>query len=547
MAAVSGIANAALLGVINAASHASDGKSTDFKFLFLFIVAMTTFVVGQKYMFKHSTIIVEEILNNIRRRLSDLIRKTSLLHLDTIGQSAIYNRLTQETNTVSTSAGIIIASLQSAVMLFFVAFYIMLISKIAFFLILFLLLVAILYYLANQKKLRAELNETNIAEMQFFESLTDILSGIKEIKMNNQRSDGLYAFLSRISGSVKKHKISTGIQYFNNFIFSQSFYYFLIAVIVFLLPRIYPTYSESLTEITAAILFMIGPVGAIVGAIQSFDQVDYAIGNIYQLEETLNQALEQYESERPLPKPLKTMKFDKIKLDGLYFAYNDRITNDTFAVGPLDLEFKAGETVFVVGGNGSGKTTFLKVLAMLYYRHSGAIYVDDTLIDETNAVAYRQLFTAVYTEFHLFSRFYGMDHVTPEQVDELLKLMEIENKTQFLGNRFSTQDLSAGQRKRLALLMTFLEDKPIYILDEWAADQDPEFRKFFYEKLLTRLKDQGKTIIAASHDDRYFHFADRVIKMDYGKIVEDSRNDKTGNNKNNKNTSKASKQKRGSK
>lgn len=533
MAAISGIANAALLAIINASAHAADGQGSSFKYLVMFGATITAFVLGQNFIFRESTLIIEEILDRIRRRLSDLIRKTSLIHLDEIGRSAIYNRLTQETTTVSTSAWIIISSLQAGIMLIFVAIYIMIKSKIAFFLIIILLITAIFYYLSNHKKLQVGLMDANKEEMQLFESLTDILEGIKEIKLNNRRSDGVYNNLSGVSQRLRGYKINTGVRYFNNLVFAQSFYYFLIAVIIFVLPKLYPTYSESLTELTAAILFMIGPVGAIVGAIQSFDQVDFAIGNIYKLEAALTQALEHYPEQAPRTGPLKTGKFEKITMKGVYFAYNDKVTNDTFSIGPIDLEFNKGETVFIVGGNGSGKTTFLKVLTTLYHHKEGSLYLDKVLIDESNAVDFRQLFSAVYSEFHLFSRLYGLDEISADHVQELLELMEIDNKTQFQGDRFSTQDLSAGQRKRLALLISLMEDKPIYVLDEWAADQDPEFRKFFYDTLLVQLKQQGKTVIAASHDDRYFKYADRIIKMDYGQIAEDSAHPELKNYPNN--------------
>jgi putative ATP-binding cassette transporter len=132
---------------------------------------------------------------------------------------------------------------------------------------------------------------------------------------------------------------------------------------------------------------------------------------------------------------------------------------------------------------------------------------------------YRELYSAIFYDFHLFDKLYGLESVDPEKINELLKLMQIQNKTEFKDNGFTKLDLSTGQRKRLALIVTFLEDKPIYIFDEWAADQDPQFKKYFYDELLKKLKAEGKTVLAVSHDDRYFHLADRVIKMEFGKIV----------------------------
>ena len=58
-----------------------------------------------------------------------------------------------------------------------------------------------------------------------------------------------------------------------------------------------------------------------------------------------------------------------------------------------------------------------------------------------------------------------------------------------------------------------------YDFDEWAADQDPEFRRYFYDVLLPGLKAEGRTLIVVTHDDRYFHVADQVVFMEEGRVV----------------------------
>jgi len=70
----------------------------------------------------------------------------------------------------------------------------------------------------------------------------------------------------------------------------------------------------------------------------------------------------------------------------------------------------------------------------------------------------------------------------------------------------------------LALLVSLVEDKELYLFDEWAADQDPEFRDVFYNKLLPELKSRGKLVIVISHDDRYFHKADQIVKLEQGAV-----------------------------
>ncbi|HLP44814.1 MAG TPA: cyclic peptide export ABC transporter [Candidatus Kapabacteria bacterium] len=525
MSGLAGIANAVLLAIINNAVKKSSFNHLNFQNLLMFSCTITIYIVSQKYILHKSTEVIEGIIAQIRVRLAGKIRRAHLLDLENIGQAEIYNRLTQETLVISNSAPILVLTIQWVIMLFFVSIYIAILSKIALFLIITLLTAAIFYYLQSHKKQQLELAETNKTEMAFFDSLTAILKGIKEIKLNHKRDSDLFRFLEGIAGKLKVLKTHTTIKYFNNSIFAHTFYYFLIGVVLFILPRLYPTYTNVLIQLIAAILFTVGPINNIVGAIQTFDQVDFAVATIYRLEDELSKIIEIDREHPGYDNRLEAVKsFAKIRLDNLEFSYKDHNENNNFSIGPFSFDIRAGETLFIVGGNGSGKTTLLKVLCMLYYPGKGSIYLDDVKIESANAVDYRELFAAVFADFHLFPRLYGMEGVKQEKVFELLKIMGIEHKTKFLADRFSTTDLSTGQRKRLALLVSLLEDKPVYIFDEWAADQDPEFRHYFYEVILKNLKEAGKTIIAASHDDRFFHFADRVIKLDYGKIVEESKN-----------------------
>jgi putative pyoverdin transport system ATP-binding/permease protein len=92
--------------------------------------------------------------------------------------------------------------------------------------------------------------------------------------------------------------------------------------------------------------------------------------------------------------------------------------------------------------------------------------------------------------------------------------MELEQKTGIVGRTFSDVNLSTGQRKRLAMIALVLERRPICIFDEWAADQDVHFRQKFYQVILPWLKSQGKTVIAVTHDERYFDAADQRIHLE---------------------------------
>ena len=169
-----------------------------------------------------------------------------------------------------------------------------------------------------------------------------------------------------------------------------------------------------------------------------------------------------------------------------------------------------------MGGNGSGKSTLLKVISGLYYSSTGSVFINGKEID---IAQYRYLFSAIFTDFHLFDRLYGLTQdIDQKKLNNLLKIMELDHKLSYKDNRFTTLDLSTGQKKRLAMVVSMMEDKPIYIFDEWAADQMPHFRDYFYYYLLPDLRNKGKSVIAVTHDDDYYHTADRVLKMDYGHL-----------------------------
>ncbi|MEU1431000.1 ATP-binding cassette domain-containing protein [Nocardia sp. NPDC005746] len=191
-----------------------------------------------------------------------------------------------------------------------------------------------------------------------------------------------------------------------------------------------------------------------------------------------------------------------------------------FHLGPLDLTFEPGQISFIVGGNGSGKSTLAKLITGLYVPQHGHLSLNGEAVDHENIEWFRQHSSAVFTDFHLFEDYLGFDEGVDDEVRKYLKELQIDHKVTVENGRLSTISLSQGQRKRLALLTALLEDRPIYMFDEWAADQEPKFRDVFYREILVSLKNRGKTVIVITHDDRYFDCADQLIKLDFGRIAE---------------------------
>ena len=259
-----------------------------------------------------------------------------------------------------------------------------------------------------------------------------------------------------------------------------------------------------------ATLFLIGPIGFLVNFMAIFANANSAAENIKRLDETLAQAVGRSHNQRT---NLLGPTFENLELRQVSFHYSGRTDDTPFVMGPVDLTINKGELIFITGGNGSGKSTLIKILAGLYYPVSGSIRVNGQEIGPESYDEYRNMISIIFGDFHLFKRLYGVDLGDGEKARHLMKHMEIEDKTQLISDEFSTVQLSTGQRKRLALVVSLLEECSLYILDEWAADQDPQFRRKFYQQLLPEMKQNGKTVIAVTHDDQYFHIADRCLHM----------------------------------
>lgn len=263
-------------------------------------------------------------------------------------------------------------------------------------------------------------------------------------------------------------------------------------------------------------LYARGPVSAIASGLPTMSQAQISLRRIAML------SADFAAGGKTAPQRQAPLSFTReIALRDVRYAFAGASVAG-FVLGPINLTVQRGETLFLIGGNGSGKTTLIKLLLGLYRPSAGQILVDDVPLAAENDDAYRQLFSAVFSDYFLFDDLALTDEATVAQANAWLARLEIAHKVTIRDGHFSTTDLSTGQRKRLALIHAYLEDRPIMMFDEWAADQDPTFRHIFYTEILAELKAQGKTLIVISHDDRYFHLADRVLKLDSGQIVDET-------------------------
>lgn len=518
-ALLAGTSNGLLIVVINGASQ--NYAALNFRYLLLFGISVVILALTRQYTLYQTSTIARTALTKTNLRIADKIRRSNLAIFEKIGKPRILTTLSEGTELIFEASRRFANGAVAGVMLLFSFAYMAWLSPAAFGLSIVVIVCGVLVYLFNQRSINQELRISAEKEGEFINSMNHVLEGFKELKVNREKSNDLFFnFLETISMSAKEVRIKTESRFISNIIYTQVFMMILIASIVFLLPQMSSSSPQLIVSLVAVLLFIVGPLGFVVDAVPVISEANVAIQKLSELEMIFEEADDTSQTCNTGPLQSKST-FNTISLQRVYFSYSSPGDEKVFSVGPVDLTLNKGEVIFFVGGNGSGKTTLVKLLSGLYYPQKGILYFDDIPVNMTNYDYYRNFFSIIFSDFHLFDRLYGIDNVDENKLNTLLYNMGLSDKITYDAGKFSNINLSTGQRKRLALVIALMEDRSIYVFDEVAADQDPGFRKYFYEKVLLDLKNQGKTIIVVSHDDRYFHFADRVIKMDFGSIVEE--------------------------
>jgi len=522
MAAVGGVSTASILAAINSGAQAADNGNPSLWPVMLFIVALLLFIKTQNYVLLTATAEIEGIIHKVRVRLMDHVRHSELLPLDEIGRAEIVAAITRETAVLTQASNSLAFAAQGAVLISFVALYVAYLSFLAFALSIVIVGVAAALFHSRNRQIAIATQEASQWENRLYNRVMDLLDGFKEVRINNLRSEDLYSDILEVSRSAANIKIRTQAETFKRMVLLQSSMYAMLGAIVFAVPVLSDTLAgASIGKTVTALVFVIGACFGLVQSIPILSAANAAAANIERLEARLAAAAAGIRVEDVQP----ATRFDGIEMRNVVFSYVEKSTDSVFKVGPVDFTLRSGELVFITGGNGSGKSTFLKLLASLYKPDSGEITLDGILVTDRTREAYRQLTSAIFVDYHLFQRLYGIRDPDPVEVDRLLAQFRLLDKTHLVNGEFDTIDLSTGQRKRLALIVALLEKRPILLLDEWAADQDPEFRRRFYYDLLPTLHRAGVTVVAITHDDRYLDEMDlpaRRLRMDEGRFVEEA-------------------------
>lgn len=521
MAAVAGAGSAAILGVVNAAAQSVESSVEHSHHVALFGAALAAYVFSQRYVLMVTTDEVERIVDARRQRLVSQLAQCNLQGVEKIGRGVIYTTINADAQTISQTSGSLMLAVQALILIFWVALYLASLSLPTLALVAVVLLIASRIYRRKIAHAGAELRAAHKHIAELHDVIDSLLGGFKEVKLSSSRAAGLMEHAVQVSSRTAYFRRRAQRALASNFVFSQVAIFVLLGALVFVLPALSDAFSGIVVKALAAVLFLVGPISGIVSAMPQVTVANAAAENLLRLEQLLQAHQERAVADQAgaIAEQVSPSRFERIELRGLRLTRGEG--DEQFHLGPIDLTLRRGELLFLTGGNGSGKTSFIKVLTGLYPADAGEIVVDGQRINARDMQRYRNMFSAVFSDFHLFKTMYGSATPDPQRAAMLIEEMEMSAKVRLDGLSFSTTDLSTGQRKRLALVAAQLEGKPILVLDEWAADQDPHFRAKFYEQILPRIRIEGVTVIAITHDEKYFHHADRRVHMQEGRIVQE--------------------------
>lgn len=521
MALTSGVATTVLLALVNSATaqsaHLRGGGSVSLHGPMLFLVAFAIHYVANRTALLGASTLVERALAQLRTRIVDKVRRAELSTIDKLGKGELYSKVSRGSSRLAQLFPALVSAAQQGLLLFFCALYMVLLSPVAAILIGLLTAGLGAFFIRKRKHHRVLVALDAVKQAELLDALDHFVEGFKETRMSMAKSDALQQEFEKVAGEAEVTVVRIADTWSLALIFTSVYLYLLLAVLVYLLPHFRDGVDPMVIKLTAAALFCFGPLTAVVTLLPLFEQAEAGLRELSELEARLDAgARDLPTAEMAETEMLQKDPFKELACQGLTFSYRDHRGDSVFTSGPWSLQIERGELLFFVGGNGSGKSTLLKLLTGLYPPDAGSLLLNGHPVDPLNPSELREHICCIFADFHLFDRLYGLENVDPAKVNALIARMRLDDKVTFQDGRFSNLQLSTGQRKRLAMIVALLEDRDIYVFDEWAADQDWEFRDTFYTQLLPELKGLGKTCLVVSHDDRYWNVADRVIKLESG-------------------------------
>lgn len=522
MALISGLSGAALIAIISKGVSGSPLPLSTLSLLFfsaalLHLITKTSTEISLLHL-------TQGAIYRMRLELSQKLVATPQKRLQELGKPSLLVLMTKDIDAFSEVFVWLPIGFGNAIIILACFAYLAYLSLTACVLLfVFLIIGFILYSLAERRPRQVLIAVRNQLD-KVYEHFRNLIEGSRELQLNARRGS---TYISRILAPETRSYHArfahgmTGYSLAGNV--GAVMFFLLIGVLLFLVPQVIQQTSEVTTTTTFILLFLVRPVAELVFSIPVVRHAEISLQRFDQLKRELISENEVRETGAPridAGHPDDTHPFHigndwRLELRHLRHRYPSSSDDRQFVLGPIDLTIQPGKILYIIGGNGSGKTTLAMLILGLYQPDSGEILLDGLPVTAANIDAYRQHFSAVFADFHLFEHLLdGSGNTVDERAAYYLEKLGMQHKVKVVDGKFTTLGLSTGQRKRLALVAAYLEDRPIYLFDEWAADQDPVFKKVFYTELLPELRARGKAVIVITHDDAYFHLADELLKLD---------------------------------
>ncbi|MBX8484668.1 cyclic peptide export ABC transporter [Pseudomonas cichorii] len=512
--ALSAAASIGLIGYINRSLEQGPGDIGQALLIFggLLILLFISGITSQWLLVQ----IGHRLVYQLRLRLVGKVLGTALERIERLGSPRIYNALTKDVTTVATAFKQLPISLYNGLLLLTGLAYMAWLSLPFFFLTLVVIAFGVGLDVLLGRKVKTLMQAVRRQDDQLTEQFEAAIHGRCELGLSRQRRHQLYQHkLEPIARASLDASVRADTLWAINLNWTTLLVFVLIGTLFFLGQGLGWLNQQVVVGYVLAIMFLRTPISMILDAIPAVIRGHVALQAI--------DALALGETVQFTTPAQGSQPFEELRLSNVSYRYPGQSDEFAFELGPVDLSIRRGELIFIVGGNGSGKSTLAKLLTGLYVPTSGQVSLNGVVLDASTSEWHREHFAAIFADFYLFADVLGEagNHEGLEaRVDHYLERLGLAHKVEFAAGRLSTTSLSMGQRKRLALLMLMMEGREVFLLDEWAADQDPVFRHVFYNDLLPELKAAGKTVIAITHDDRYFDVADRVYRLDYGQLVD---------------------------
>ncbi len=507
-----GVANSTIVMIITNFIN----SDTEAKYLlFLFAISTYTYIMSTRLSKRKAAYLGVLVADDLNMRILEDVFKFSYMKFEKIKSSKIYTILNDDIGIIINFSRDIIRIYTALVMVIVVMVYLFTLNLKSSLLLLGITILILGFHFLVSSRYKKALHNARGERENYMNLVMGLANGFKELVLHWVIRKEYRMDLQKGSSDYYNADLKATHININKILFSDLSFIIAIGTTCLLFPLVFNFEKELITSYVIATLFLWSPFNSIINAVPQISQVQVSWKRIKEFLNNISDGSIRYDNDI---KDSKIEVVEELVVKNIGFDYKGNSEEETtYGIGPINFQANRGDIIFIIGGNGSGKTTFLKILIGLYKSDIGQILINGK---EINSNILGEYFSVIYSDFYLFKKIYGIKNNRLDQVYEWLNTLGLSNKVKIEEGAFSTLELSKGQRKRLAILKSYLEDRPIYFFDECAADLDPEFKDFFYNELLIKMREEGKILIIITHDEKYFGLADKTYKMEMGKMLQ---------------------------